>query len=162
MNSKNTPRSVANNVRSLDTGKFTKAKTRRNPVKKPSMAARTRLTLTVATLTPAMGATFGHYAAELALQGSWLAAVPTAIALAVLTVSLPHVAQGLREVTGQSTLNCYLLAAGIDAGLVTAKAGLMLGTLSAGWLLWTTLAVLLIMSAALNAVAYSVREPDTK
>lgn len=122
--------------------------------------ARTRLTYATAALTPIMGATFAHYAAELGVQANPLGIVPAVIALAVLGVSLPHVASGLREVTGQSRVNCFLLAVGIDAGLIACKAGLTLGTLSAQWLLWGMVVILLTMSGAMNLVAYTLRHED--
>lgn len=135
----------------------TASRSKRAPVKKLSLKARTRLTVATAGLTPAMGATFAHFAAELGTQASHLAWAPAAIALSVLAVSLPHVAEGLREVTGQSKTNCMLLAIGVDLGLIACKAGLMLGTLGAAWLLWAMLGTLLAMSGAMNMVAYSLR-----
>lgn len=130
-------------------------KAKSGPVNKLSLRTRKVFTYATAALTPCMGATFAHFAAELGVAGNMLAIVPAIIAAAVLFVSLPHVADGLKEVTGQSLGNCRALAVGIDAGLIALKAGLMLGTLGATWLLWGGLVVLLTMSGAMNLVAYS-------
>ena len=102
-----------------------------------------------------MGGAFAHYAAELAVQGNSLGWAPGVIAAAVLFVSLPHVAEGLRETTGQSVKNCWALAFTIDVGMCACKAGLMLGSLSAPWLMWGLLLGLGGFSGWMNYVAYS-------
>ncbi len=142
-------------------------------VKRISRTTRTRMTKCVAAMTPLMGFAFAHVAASLAVNSTptlaplgdyarLIALAPAAVTAFVLFVSLPHVAHGLREVTGQNMRNCTALAVGIDAGMIVCK-GLLLLDIDqlAIIVLWVMLVASVVMSGFLNYIAYSVVIPDT-
>ena len=147
---------------------------KRRTVEEPAQKARratTRkqrksLAMHSAVATPMLATLLTAAAASLWHEESKWALAPAGVALAVLGVSLPHVRDGFKHVTGQGRGNALLMAIGIDAGLICFEA-ITHHNISQGltWE-WSTLAPMsvpligmctcLYLSVRYNIVAYTL------
>lgn len=90
-----------------------------------------------------------------------LAAFAAASVAVVLTgLSLSHLAHGIEIVTGATPVECWAMAVGIDAGFLTSEMALLCSGAesirrSVGWWAHPTIATTLILSACMNALAFS-------
>jgi len=92
--------------------------------------------------------TFKHYRAFLAL-----------IALALLALSLQHLAHGVEQVTGSSTIHSWLMAIGIDGALVAVEMAILQG-INSRWTLGILVAAC-VLSAGFNVLGFMAHATGT-
>lgn len=114
------------------------------------------LVIATAACIPALAAMLGWVAAEVAAVGNWLALLPGMMTAAVLTVSLPHVAKGLRKRLSIESREAWSLAIALDLAMVTCEAVLHFGGAgsSANWVCWGVMLMGLVGSTVFNVAGF--------
>jgi len=124
---------------------------------KPRKPARDPRTIAItAGAIPTLAALLGWIASEVALTGSWLALLPAAMTVAVLTVSLPHVAKGLSWTLRINGREAWALAIAVDLAMVSSEVVLHFATLTASATVtaWAIMLIGLVGSTVYNVAGF--------
>lgn len=111
---------------------------------------------------PAASFALSHIGGELlaSAETAWmytLAAMFGACCIAVLIVSLPHLAKSIQDITGEPTdRNGWCLAVTLDAGLIISELCLIYGSTELAPWCWAVIGVTSVFSAFLNCWAFLV------
>lgn len=105
---------------------------------------------------PALAAMLGWISAEVMTQGSWLATFPAVMTIAALSVSLPHVAKGLRRELQCSHREAWALAITVDLAMVVCEMVLHFAAVNVTTELvcWAVMAMGLVGSTAYNIAGF--------
>ena len=106
---------------------------------------------------PVMAGMLGWVAAEVAALGNWLALLPAVMTFALLSVSLPHVAKGLKRKLCIEAREAWALAVAVDLAMVTCESVLHfseVGT-TARTVCWAVMTLGLVGSTAFNVAGFS-------
>lgn len=101
---------------------------------------------------PTLAGLLGWVAGDVGTAGSWLAVLPAAMAVVVLSVSLPHVSAGIASQLAVTRREAWSLAAAVDLSMIAAEVVIHCAPLHAAGraACWAVMAIGLIGSTYYN------------
>lgn len=126
------------------------------PPPPPVSKFKQRLTVALGCFIPLASLAMSKVSGTLASEGYYgLAGFAAAVGLAVLVVSLEHLAWAIHDITGSGRKQSWLLAVALDCGIVlTELVSVFAADCGLAWVCWLFLAAVIGFSMVLNCYAF--------